>query len=258
MPGSLPGQRRLPFPIVEGIPSELNRLLAAGEIDVSPSSSIEYAFNPGRYLILPGLSITSQDRGTEHHSAEPGADGGAGREDAWRSPPRLPRRSFCSASCSSSGCGQRPSYSTFQQGTDDPFGKVDAMLFIGDHALRTRATAEYPHLFDLGSLWHRFTGLPFVFALWQVNYKKTIDKDLAMLYDVLMRSKQYGLSHIPGLAASHAARFGLPEQLLSDYWTSFSYDLTDYEKTGLQTFYRYAAEIGAVGPVGDISIWEGR
>ena len=73
------------------------------------------------------------------------------------------------------------------RGRTIPFGSVDAMLFIGDLALKTRPTAEYPYLFDLGALWHRFTGLPFVFALWQVNYKKSIDKDLAMLYDILMQ-----------------------------------------------------------------------
>lgn len=132
------------------------------------------------------------------------------------------------------------------------------MLFIGDLALKTRPTAEYPYLFDLGEAWHQFTGLPFVFALWQVNYKKGIDKDLGKLYDILMRSKSYGLSDIPGLARAHASRFGLGVELLSDYWSSFSYDLTGYEMKGLLTFYGYAAEIGAIDSLRDLRIWEGR
>jgi chorismate dehydratase len=34
-----------PFQLVAGIPTELNRMLFDGRVDVSPSSSIEYAMN---------------------------------------------------------------------------------------------------------------------------------------------------------------------------------------------------------------------
>jgi predicted solute-binding protein len=91
-----------------------------------------------------------------------------------------------------------------------------------------------------------------------VNYKKNIDKDLAVLYDVLTESKAYGLSNIAELARSYAGRFDLPVQLLADYWSSFSYDLSDFEKKGLMAFYGYAAEIGAIEPVTDLRFWENR
>src|SRR5687767_11862294 len=45
--------------IINGTPAELNDALAAGEIDVAPASSIEYARHPGRYRVLPGLVIGS-------------------------------------------------------------------------------------------------------------------------------------------------------------------------------------------------------
>ncbi len=255
--GIVTGATPLPYPVVEGIPSELNRLLANGEIQVSPSSSIEYASHPGKYVILPGLSITSR---TEVRSI------------ILQS--RMPmeelngkRVALTAASATSVVLlrvllelrhGLRPVYSAFRQGVDDPFGTVDAMLFIGDLALQTKATPDYPYRCDLGAHWHEFTGLPFVYALWQVNYEKTIAKELAVLYDIIMRSKRYGLSDIPALAAAHAARFRLPVQLLSEYWSSFSYDLTEYEMKGLRTFYEYAAELGAIKRVGDITLWDGR
>ena len=47
------------YQFIGGVPSHLNALLAAGEIDVCPSSSIQYALHPERYLILPDLSISS-------------------------------------------------------------------------------------------------------------------------------------------------------------------------------------------------------
>ena len=255
--GIVTGETPLPFPVVEGIPSELNGLLSLGKINVSPSSSIEYARNADRYLVLPGLSITSRRevRSIILQSRYPmqALDG--------------KKVALTTASATSVVLlrillelrdGVHPAYSMFGQGTEDPFGAVDAMLFIGDLALQTRPTADYPYLFDLGAEWHRFTGLPFVFALWQVNYKKSIDNELGKLYDILMRSRQFGLSHIPELAAAHADRFGLPVQLLIDYWNAFSYELTEYEKKGLMAFYGYAAETGAIEAVSELKFWNER
>src|SRR5690606_35674709 len=46
--------------LIAGVPSRLNALLSRGEIDVAPSSSIEYARSRGSYLILPDLVIGSR------------------------------------------------------------------------------------------------------------------------------------------------------------------------------------------------------
>lgn len=253
--GIVTGKIDFPFELVNGIPSQLNRMLYQGEIDVSPSSSIEYAANPGRYILLPDLSITSRKevRSIILQSRVP-IDRLGGKTVA-----------LTTASATSVLLLRillelkykvRPVYSRFDQSVDVPFGKADAMLFIGDIALRTKPTKEYPFLFDLGRLWYDFTELPFVFALWQLNYKKGIDKDIALLYDILMKSKKYGLARIPELAASEAGRFGLPRQLLADYWSSFSYDFRHDEKKGLMAFYGYAAEIGAVKSVTELRFWE--
>jgi chorismate dehydratase len=255
--GIVTGTIPFPFEVVEGIPTELNRLLFEGRIDVSPSSSIEYARNSGRYILLPDLSITSKKevKSIILQSRVPIGE--------------LDRKTVGLTTASATSVvllkillekryKARPDYSSFQQGQGDPFGTVDAMLFIGDHALRAGATGDYPFLYDLGELWHSFTGLPFVFALWQVNYKKNIDKELSVLYDVLMKSKEYGLAHANELAGSVSERFGLPADLLRSYWSSFSYDLKDFEKQGLLAFYGYAAEIGAIPKMTDLLFWEKR
>ena len=46
--------------LVQGVPGQLNRRLALGEIDVAPASSIEYARHSDAYRILPGLSISAR------------------------------------------------------------------------------------------------------------------------------------------------------------------------------------------------------
>jgi len=48
----------LPGELVSGTASELNDLLAAGELQVSVVSAVEYARNAAAYHLLPDLAIT--------------------------------------------------------------------------------------------------------------------------------------------------------------------------------------------------------
>ena len=169
--GIVTGKIAFPFKLVEGIPTKLNRLLYEGKIDVSPSSSIEYAVNADRYVLLPDLSITSRNRVMSIilQSRVPISD----LDDKHVA---LTTASATSVVLLRILLGLQwdvhPRFTTFEQDLDNPLGEADAALFIGDLALRLKATRSHSYLYDLGTLWHEFTGLPFVFALWQVNYKK--------------------------------------------------------------------------------------
>ena len=66
-----------PADLVTGTPSELNDLLAAGELDVSVISAVEYARDSGAYHLLPDLAISSD--GPVQSVVRPAARGGAGR-----------------------------------------------------------------------------------------------------------------------------------------------------------------------------------
>ena len=240
-----------PFMLVEGIPSELNRQLFNGTVDVSPSSSIEYAKNPGRYLLFPGMSITSTNKVMSIllESKVP-IDELANKVVA-----------LTTASATSIVLlrillelkrNVKPVYISYEQGREDPAARVDAMLTIGDLALTKPVLPEFGHRYDLGELWHEFTGLPFVYALWHVNYSQEKEPDLVALYDILVSSKQYGLTHLQQLAQASAQQFGIPAQRLFDYWTTLSYALGEQEQKGLLAFYHYAAEIGAIKPVAEL------
>ena len=244
-----------PFTLVEGIPTELNRKLYEGVVDVSPSSSIEYAMNPGRYLLLPGLSITSQKKVMSIilQSRVPLED--------------LQGRTVALTTASATSVvllrillelqhELQPDYILYEQSVDDPPQQADAFLTIGDLAITQPSAPGFSHRYDLGELWNEYTGLPFVFALWQVNYKKNIEKDLVTLYDILKSSKSYGLSHLPELARKHGERFGISADVLFSYWKSFSYDFNEDEQKGLRAFYEHAAEIGAIDSAPELKFWK--
>ena len=243
-----------PFKIVEGIPTQLNRMLYEGKVDVSPSSSIEYAMNPGRYLFFPGMSITAKNRVMSIllESRVPIAG--------------LDKKVVALTTASATSVvllrvilelqnELEPGYMLYEQGVDDPSGSADAMLTIGDLAITKPETPGFTYRYDLADLWYKFTGLPFVFAMWQVNYRKTIERDLAALYDILITSKAYGSSHLGELAREHSERFRIPADVLLTYWNLFSYNFNDDERKGLLAFYGYASEIGAIEAVTDLRFW---
>jgi chorismate dehydratase len=243
-----------PYTLVDGVPTELNHMLYEGAVDVSPSSSIEYAMNPGRYLLLPDLSITSKTKVMSILLES-----------------RVPIEelndkivALTTASATSVVLlrillevryGVNPAYIVYEQGVEDPADRADALLTIGDLAIRKAPVSKYPYRYDLAELWHEWTGLPFVFALWQVNDRKYIHKDLSRLYDILMESRAYGLSHLRELADTTAARFDIPAPSLLEYWSLFNYGFGESERKGLLTYYGYAAEIGAIDAVTDLRFW---
>lgn len=252
--GILTGKVAFPFSIVEGIPTQLNRYLVEGKIDVSPSSSIEYAMNRGKYRLLPGLSITSKSKVMsillESKVPLEGLDGKTVALTTASATSVVLLRVILEIFT-----GVCPDFLQYEQGVDDPYDRADAVLTIGDLAIQRAASPRFPHPYDLGEVWHQQTGLPFVFALWQVNYRRSMDQDLARLNDILQESKEYGLSRFQELAEGHAEKFGISVETLVQYWNCFSYDLGHDEQKGLLAYYGYAADLGAIDAVPDLRIW---
>lgn len=245
-----PGDPRL----VRGIPSLLNRLLSEGEIDVSPSSSIEYARNADRYVILPELVIGSRGpvRSIQFLSRrDPSAL--SGLEVA------LPTASATSVVLLKillhHRWGVEPRFTWFDQAEENPFvSGAQAALFIGDVALRPGLHERVGYRYDLGEVWYRATGLPFAFAVWQAS-GGTPDQ-LRALGALLVQSRTWFAAERVPLSREYSSHFGLPAGLLADYWASLSYSLDDDMVEGLRTFYRLAAEIGEIDSAPDLR-WAG-
>ena len=70
----------------------------------------------------------------------------------------------------------------------------DAALLIGDHAIRAKWNNTMYHIYDLGELWYKHTGMWMTFALWCVR-KKTIETKTRLLKEVheeFLQSKERG------------------------------------------------------------------
>jgi chorismate dehydratase len=101
-----------------------------------------------------------------------------------------------------------------------------AGLVIGDRALSQRKIS--PYIYDLGSAWKDFTGLPFVFATW-VSNKKLDDAFISQFNEV----NKSGLENIDKVIASHP----FADYDLHTYYShNMSYRLTGDKMKGLQSF----------------------
>jgi chorismate dehydratase len=230
--------------LVEGIPTFLNGMLARGELDVAPSSSIEYALHADRYRILPELVIGSS---------------GPVRSILFLSdidPRELSGRKVALPTASATSVvllkillktrwNVEPRFDWFDQRVDDPFSAgADAALFIGDVALRADLYPEKGVRLDLGAEWWDHTGLPFAFAVWQAA--SGADDELRRLQRTLVESRSYGEAERPRLAERYARHFKLDAALLEEYWANLRYDLSPDMVQGLETYYRLAAQIGEI------------
>ena len=126
--------------------------------------------------------------------------------------------------------------------------KCDAGLVIGDPALQIDRARYYT--IDLAEEWIRHTGKPFVFAFWAVRGEALAEADSRLdLAAVFRKSRDHGLetASLDQIAREWAPRLALSGGDVRSYLTeNIHYSLDEGCLEGLQLFYRYAAEIGAL------------
>jgi chorismate dehydratase len=233
--------------IRSGVPAELNALLAAGEIDLAPSSSFEYGRNADAYLLLPDHSISSCGAVQSVLLFSP-----LPLEELGTTPIDLTIESATSVNLlklllgeflGKDPCCCRPA----AQPAEEIAAQGGSVLIIGDRALRTAQQLRgRTNIYDLGELWWRFTGLPFVFALWIVRAASAAEKApaLRILQQQLAQSRQQAFADLPSLAAQTPERQWMGEAALVDYWRAMSYDLTPQHQAGLKLYFALCVRHG--------------
>ena len=228
---------------VRGVPTELNRRLRAGEVHLAPSSSVEYLERPDLYGFLPDLSISSIGPVASVILFSRVPLGELGGRRVGLSPASATSVLLLRVLLERYQ-GVRPRYCGPGEGPD-------AVLWIGDRALREARTGGWPHAYDLGELWYRATGTPFVFALWICRRDTFAERpgDVRRFYRALLEARHRAYRTFPGLAcrAEEASWMGVDDLLA--YWQTISYDLTAWHLEGLRLFAAEAHALGALPPV---------
>lgn len=237
------------YEFVAGVPAELNRKLLAGEIDVCPSSSIEYAYHPDRFSILPQLSISSIGAVASVllFSRVP-VEKLDGRKI------QLSSESATSVNLLKILLGQRFGcsciYEVAQPSASEADENSSALLLIGDSALRNSMKKSGLFVYDLGEMWYSWTGYPFVFALWLCRNEVAEGVELKMLARRLVQAKELVPGHLEEIATLAKEECWMGHDRLLAYWRdNISYQLDERAQAGLMLYYAKCFEGGLIAAV---------
>lgn len=223
--------------LVEDAPAVLNKKLEEGAIDLGFVSSFEYAKHPESYKILSGLSISANGPVASvvllSHVPIDQLDGAdvllTSQSETSVQLVKIILEEFHSV---------EPIYHT----GDILLTKekeFKAVLAIGDDALRLVESATYLYQFDLGDIWKRKTGLPFVYAVCAVReeFCQNNPEMLSEIHRELLRCRDEGTADLEHICEISAIRIPLSKQKCRDYLSAIQYDLSPQKCKALEAFF---------------------
>ncbi len=214
------------FDIVSGPPSALNRMMDAGELDISATSSIEYARHPEKYYLVPNIAIGS--RGpvqsvlllSQYNMNELAGKTILVSSQTHTSAALLQvllaelwkiRVKFVSGNATRE----------LENGN-----KPDAILAIGDEALNLRYHPDYPHRTDLGEAWRDLTSSLYFRRMdcstLQFEGKSELIREGC---SKLIAAKNWGTDHMPAMCTLASEDSCLNSAEMCSYFDGLVYDL---------------------------------
>jgi chorismate dehydratase len=244
------GVVKLDARLIDGVPTDLNKKMSNGELDISVVSAVEYARDAERYLLLPDLAISCDGpvRSVMLFSRRPASDLGSRNvvvsrssmtsvallellfDNVWHARPKF-----------------IPGDAEVRDVIVDDCDSADARLVIGDAALvlASKHRDRYPFVYDLGEAWKAWTGQPFVFAVWVAQRATDVKKALAA-HAGLIASRNWGLAHLRDLADQAHRATGVEHSVCVEYLSGLDYRLSYPHLAGLTEFYRRLVERGRI------------
>ncbi len=239
------------FDITYTLPSDCARSLEAGQADIGIIPAAAYARIPN-LQILPGVAIASRC---------------AVRSILLVS--RVPIDKIKSVALDTSSMtsvaltkvifekwlGGGRTFTPMPPNLDQMLAHHDAGLLIGDPALLVQRS----HYFtvDLAEEWIRRTGKPFVFAFWAIRTDSLRSMANSQeLPTTFQQSRDHGLQpeSLSQICRDWAPRVGISEAEVHSYLTqNIHHQLDETCIEGLQLFYRYADEVGALPAMPELS-----
>jgi chorismate dehydratase len=219
---------------VPGVPTDLNRRLLAGEIDLAPISSIAYARDADALRILPRVAVCSE-----------------GAVDSIQLISRTPLPRVRTIAVTPESATSVVLLRVLVPDAEHvPLGEdADATLLIGDAALKSMFEDPTPH-YDLGRLWRERTGLPMVFAVFACPHPPP--DGVVGVEDALLAAHRENRAEPERLARAASERYGYPPGFLARYFEKLRYDFGPRERAGLLTFFELARDAGELETVPEL------
>jgi chorismate dehydratase len=229
--------QRLPAgELILDYPSRLADDLAAERLDVALIPSIEAFGNPD-YEIISDACVASRGPVLSvklYFRVPPGRVGSLALDAGSRTSAALARIMLAER------FGVTPDLERLPMGCSIAETAADAVLLIGDRAMQP-VGQEFSEFWDLGEEWLRWTGLPFVFAMWVGRDSAGIPE----LGSILNESRDAGVAAARRIAEREARPLKLSVDAAYRYLTeNLHFELGSAELSGLRLFHELAAQHG--------------
>jgi len=244
--------------IRDDYPSRLADDLAHGHLDVALIPSIEY-FRGDHYEIVSDACVAARGPvfSVKLYSRVPWGDiRTVGLDEGSRTSAALTKILL------GERYGVEPETVPFLLGQTIESCPADAILMIGDRAMHPQ-DEKFHATWDLGEEWFRWTGLPFVFAMWVARKGRGLrveglepekdegfflsDPQPSTLDSQLSLARDLGVQSIDTIARREALLMNLPLPTTIHYLTrNLHFCLGSAERSGLRLYYDLAARRGLV------------
>jgi len=236
--------------IVVDLPSRLADGLASGSLDVAVIPSVEYFRHPGSSIVSdacivcrgPIRSLKLYGRVPPEQIRTLALDEGS-RTSAALTRILLEER-----------FGLAPQIERLPIGASVGDTAADAVMLIGDRGMRP-PDGRFHFVWDLGEEWARWTGLPFVCAMWIARPGVNLDG----LDEVLAAARDEGERRLEEIARLAAPEVGIPQQECLAYLRDdLVFHLGERERRGLSAFWECAARHGLAPAGGELVFYDQR
>jgi len=231
------------------VPSRLNAMLVDGALDLSPISAFAYAANAGQLVLLPDVCIGARDEvisvvlvSTVPPALLDGADIYVTKESASG------RNLLCILM--ERRYGVKPVYIE----DDAPIERAregKAALLIGDKAIDALLELPKGNVYDLGTLWHEWTGEQTVFAVWAARrdaYERDPEGVRACMH-ALTDAYTWSRGNMERVVARAQGAFARPEGFYERYYAKLNFTFHSAAQSGLRA---YCRELRAIGAIADV------
>ena len=224
-------------------PDGLNEALVKGDLDMGPISLMEFLRNADDLVALPDIAVGSDGPvmscliisqvPLDQLDGQPVALGSTSRTSV-----RLAQLLFAEK------VGVRPEYFVCPPDLRTMMNEAQAAVIIGDAALRA-ALHDAPELglqvHDLGQMWHEWTGLPFVFAVFAArrDFLAAEPEIVRQVHSDLIASRDLSLTEVTKICEQASRWESFDTETLERYYTdALDFSLGARQLAGIKEFAR--------------------
>ncbi|MDK2824752.1 MAG: chorismate dehydratase [Clostridia bacterium] len=244
--------------LIKGTPTELNQMLVARELDISPISSFQYGKHHRFLELLPGITVSSDGEVksifliSKVHIE------------------KLDRKKIALTNTSATSqnllkiilqekYNLKPEYFVCPPDLSNMLLEAEAALLIGDSALKAfYRKPEGLYFYDLGEEWKAMTGHKMVYAVWAVRkeYAQKYPQVVSKVISAFHKSMEYSVQNAASIAREIQKYEIYDVPFLQDYFETLEFRFDKYHLQGLAAYFQKIYNLGLISELPQIKFFE--